>query len=140
MHKYHFFRLAILVSFAFLFSLSPSELFAQKLKYKKIFKKLQDGEYDVALEDLQRFLELNPDHANANLQMAMLAENYLKDCEKAVNYYSKALKLIDEVELEQNEKYYDEFKRRDFRSGDYVVRQSDIKEDLESRIENCDKS
>ncbi len=109
----------------------------QKLKYKSVFAKLSDKQYEEAYTDLTNFLEANPEHASANLQMAILAEEHLKDCEKAKPYYEKAKRLIDKKELQRNEKYYESYRRRDFRSGKMTVRLSDITTDIDRRIGNC---
>jgi len=87
--------------------------------------------------ELEGFLEVNPDHPSANLQMGFLAESYLEDCEQSVYYFERALDLIDEKELKKNKDYYLQYQRRNLRTGKIGVKLPDIQLDIEQRISKC---
>ena len=47
------------------------DLFAQKIKYKDLFVLLNAKDYNVAEPFLRRFMLQDPDHPNANFNMAL---------------------------------------------------------------------
>lgn len=122
---------------------------AQKIKYKDVFPLLTPKQTEEGVALLRQFLqdEKNQDEANANYQ---LGEYYyltykgvdvLNDTvsmfafgDSAVAYYQKALPLITEKELKKNDAYYQSFYRRDLRTGEFGIKISDVKLDLENKI------
>jgi len=134
-------QLRFLVILSFLnFGLSIFEVYAQKYKYKDLYPILEAKDYGSGEPGLRKFLQDNPDHPNANLQMAFYYDEFLEDCENALIYYKTALGLIDEKEVSKNEKYYLAYSRRDLRTGKYAVKFTDVQFDIEKRIESCSKS
>lgn len=87
------------------------------------------------------------EHANGHLQLGLILEkrfyemDILSDtsalsnaADSAVIMFSKAITLIDEKEL-KNEEYYMDFHRRDLRTGKFGIKLSDVHLDIEKKIE-----
>ena len=55
-------------------------------------------------------------------------------CDSAVIFYNKAASIVTEKELRKNDEYYQLFSRRDPRTGEFGVKISDVKLQLETRI------
>ncbi|WP_416866651.1 MAG: hypothetical protein ACMVP2_03000 [Imperialibacter sp.] len=130
------------------FSLAVS---AQKLKYKDIFPLMQASKWDEAEQQLDLFIAdpKNSEEANAHyslgkiLERKALSENIVTDTaqmfvhiDAADLHYNKSLKLIDEKELKKNEEYYQEFNRRDLRTGEFGIKVSDVHLDIENKVKS----
>ena len=127
--------------------------FAQKkLKYDKdIFPLIQAKNYDEAMPLLWSFLadEKNAEEPNANLQVGLyyeeLVNNYhiitdstaiLGASDTAVTYLTKAKTLITDKELKKNDEFYQDFYRRDLRTGDFGIKISDVQLDIEKKLQS----
>jgi hypothetical protein len=121
---------------------------AQKVKYKDLFPLLAAKDYEKSEKYLRLFITQNPEHANANLNMAyfhnykMAESDMLKDTDtyltygdSALTYYTKAYAYIDEKEVKKNDDFYQDFYRRDLRTGKYGVKLGDVQLDTETRME-----
>ena len=124
---------------------------AQKIKYKDLFYLLNAKKYDEAEPFLRSFLS-NPkqaNHPNANLQLAMLFEEKSKQhdlltdsgakldmLDSAIMYYDKARGLITEKELKKNDDYYQDYCRRDLRTGKMGIKISDVQLDIEAQTKD----
>ncbi len=126
---------------------------AQKVKYKDLFLLLSAKKYDDAGPILKKFLNdpKNTNHANANLQMGMYyqhqleEEDYLVHHHKVGTYYdssifylNKALTLITEKEVKKRDQYYEDFYRRDLRTGKFGIKLSDVQFDIKKRMETVE--
>jgi hypothetical protein len=122
--------------------------YGQKVKYKDLFLLLNSKQYGDAEPFLRKFLKDNPDHPNGLLYMGIIfqersnKDDVLKQTEvlqrhidSAVLFYEKAYKEIDEKEVKRNDEYYENYKRRDLRTGDFAIKLSDIQFDIEKRIQ-----
>ena len=133
------------------FALCPLAVNAQKIKYDDLFTLLNSGAYDEAEPTLKLFMAdpKNSDHANSHYQMGAILEKrfYGKDilgdtslisrsADSAVVMFKKAIELITEKELKKNDELYQNFFRRDLRTGEFGIKLSDVHLDLEKKIEN----
>lgn len=107
----------------------------QKLKFKNIYPLVVDKDYASAEPMLERFLELEPEHPAANLNMMIVADEYLKDGDLVIKYAELSTKLVTEKDIKKNMDFYKYYERRDMRSGDYTVKLSDIQLDIERRTQ-----
>lgn len=118
----------------------------QKLKYKDIFVWLSTKQYDEAEPFLKKYLKDNDDNPNAFLYAGLLYEHkaikndVLKEGKQSVSnmdsslfFLDKAFKTITEKELKRNDEYYENFKRRDLRTGEYGIKLSDIQYFIEKK-------
>jgi len=132
--------------FIILFLLSFSTSFAQKVKYKDIYTWLANKQYDEAEPFLKKYVKENDDNPNAFLFMGLLYEHklnkadVLKETKKlllqidsSILYLNKAYTTITEKELRKNDEYYESFKRRDLRTGEFGVKLSDVQFFLEKK-------
>ncbi|WP_420318338.1 hypothetical protein [Ekhidna sp.] len=125
------------------------ETFAQKIKYKDLYPILEAKNYDEGIPKLKQYLN-DGDHkkeANPNLQMGIWLHSRLMNLENANNtkisqvgdsalfFLNKAKGLIDEKELKRNDKYYQEFLRRDLRSGKFLIKVSDVHLNIENMVD-----
>jgi hypothetical protein len=121
--------------------------FGQKVKYKEIYSLLSAKQYDQAEPFLRNYLKDNSDNPNANLFMGIifheksLNDDVLIDTEQAIQrmdsavlYYDKALKGITEKEIKKNKEYYSAYNRRDFRTGEFGVKASDVQLAIEENM------
>lgn len=122
--------------------------FSQKVKYKDLFLLLNTKQYDVAEPFLKKFLKDNPEHPNALLNMGIIyqeksnKDDVLKQTvlltqhiDSAIIFYERAYKEIDEKEVKKNDEYYESYKRRDLRTGDFAIKLSDVQYDVDKRMQ-----
>ena len=120
---------------------------AQKVKYKDLFPLLDAKRYDEAEPFLKTFLVQESDHPNANLQMGFVLESktrksdIFKDkdnisvfADSAIIYFNKFNTLLNEKEIKKRDEYYQEYNRRDLRTGKFGIKEQDIRYDIENRI------
>ncbi|NOS93217.1 MAG: hypothetical protein HOP30_14955 [Cyclobacteriaceae bacterium] len=123
--------------------------YSQKVKYKDLIVLLEAKQFEKAEPFLRRYLKENPDNASAILYMGMTlqekaasndvlknTEILLSNCDSAVLFYDKAYNAITEKELKKNDEYYQSYSRRDLRTGEFVIKLSDVRLDLETRVKN----
>jgi len=146
MRKVGFFKFLII----FLISVP---CWGQKVKYKDIYGLLRAKQYDEAEPVLKQFLSTNDDTPSAYLYMGLILEeksgriDILKQTSQAVStidsaifYLSKAYTSITDKEVKKHDEYYEIYNRRDLRTGEFGVKLSDIKFDLEKKRDALDKS
>lgn len=122
---------------------------AQKIKYKELFPLLNDKKYEEAAPTLAQYLSdpKNSEDANANLQMGLMLEYHflrydiISDSSRlytsgdsAVAFLEKAKGLINEKELKKRDEYYQDFFRRDLRTGEFGIKVSDVHLDIEKKL------
>lgn len=125
-----------------------SMTYGQKIKYKDLFLLLNSKQYTEAEPFLRKYLKDNNDNPNALLFMGIIfheksnRDDVLKETEvlklhidSAVIFYDKAYKTITEKEIKRNDEYYESYKRRDLRTGDFNIKLSDVQFDLEKRMQ-----
>ncbi len=71
---------------------------ANTFLYKSGVQKYEVGDYDSALTYFEKALALNPDHAEALLNLGVLYEDYKKDIPKAIEAYQQFLTVHPEGE------------------------------------------
>jgi len=122
----------------------------QKVKYKDLYPLLDAKRYDDAEPFLREFIkdEKNRDkYPNSLFQMALIysekglssdilteTEQFQLYADSAILQYQNALKQIDDKELRKNEEYYQAYKRRDIRTGEFGISLADIHFDIEKKI------
>jgi len=134
----------------FLFSLATLGIglpgYSQKVKYKELFVLLQAQNYKDAEPYLRKYLQDNDDNANAYLYMGRIfAEksaraDVLREtaqlasmADSALLYYELCRQNMDEKELRRNDDYYQEFNRRDIKTGEFGIKLSDVLLAIEKR-------
>lgn len=137
-----------------LFLISIQFAFAQKIKYKDLFPILETKNWADGGPQLKAFLSdpKNAEAANAHLQMGLMLEDRFRSMDAAMDtsavyssgdsaifYFGKAKELITEKELKKNDQYYQAFFRRDLRTGDFGIKESDVHLDIEKKIEDIEK-
>ncbi len=140
MLKIRFVKLVILL-------LITSSAVAQKVKYKDIFALLSNKQYDLAAPFLKTYLKETTDNPNAYLYMGTIykergeaddillnTDRSIQRMDSAILFFDMALKTIDEKELRRNKEYYEVYSRRDLRSGQFEIKLSDVKFDLEKKM------
>lgn len=123
--------------------------YSQKVKYKDLIVLLEAKQFEKAEPFLRRYLKENPDNASAILYMGMTlqekaanndvlknTEILISNCDSAILFYDKAYNAITEKELKKNDEYYQSYSRRDMRTGEFVIKLSDVRLDLELRVKN----
>ncbi|MFM9839979.1 MAG: hypothetical protein ACKVOQ_17065 [Cyclobacteriaceae bacterium] len=138
-----------IVAFIFILSAISSESLAQKVKYKDLVELLKVKQYEKAEPFLRRYLKENDDNPNALLYMGItlqekaLANDVLKHtdiliarCDSSVMFFDKAYNMITEKELKRNNEYYEMYSRRDLRTGEFGIKLSDVRLDLETRVKS----
>ncbi len=131
-----------------LFTLLEFTASAQKVKYKDLFILLSAKQYEQAEPYLKKYLKENDDNPNADLfmgtiyheksgknDMLLQTELMLLNMDSAVFFYDKANKGLTEKEIKRNEEYYEAYSRRDLRTGKFEIKLSDVKFDMEKRIQ-----
>jgi hypothetical protein len=120
---------------------------AQKVKYKDLIELLNAKQYEMAEPFLKRYLKETTDNASAYLFMGIiyqeksLKNDLLKQTEalvvnidSAIFYYDKAYPMITEKEIKRNDENYQMYTRRDLRTGEFGIKQSDVQLDIETRV------
>lgn len=120
---------------------------AQKVKYKELVVLLQAKQYARAEPFLKRYLKETTDNPNAFLYMGITlqekainndvlknTELMVAQCDSAVTFLDKAYNTITEKELKKNGEYYQMYSRRDLRTGEFGIKLSDVRLDLETRV------
>ena len=128
--------------------------FAQKIKYKDLFPILDSKNWEVGGPQLKTFLSdpKNAEAPNAHLQMALMLEDRFNKMDAAMDtvavyssgdsaiyFFGKAKGFITAKELKKNDQYYQAFFRRDLRTGDFGIKESDVHLDIEKKIETIEK-
>ncbi len=121
---------------------------AQKTKYKDLVELLKARQYEMAEPFLKKFLQENTKETTAYLFMGFVYEDklakidllketdiYLNAIDSAIINYDIAYPRITEKEIKKNSNY-DNYKRRDMRTSEFVVSLSDIHLDIETRTKN----
>lgn len=124
----------------------------KKIKYKDLYPLLEARRFDEAEPFLREFLKEEPNHASGVYNMAkvydlrareadVLKETALRTayCDSAIVFYHRSNSLIDERELKKNDEFYQEFNRRDLRTGKFGISLSDVQFDLDQKIEAVKK-
>lgn len=137
------YTLLVLFITGFCFSAS-----AQKIKYKDLFILLNAKNYRQAEPFLREFIAQEPNHPNANFNFALFyqdilkskdilkeTDDYLAYSDSATLYFRKASDLMTEKEVKRNDEYYQDYYRRDLRTGKYGVKLADVLFDIEKKIE-----
>jgi len=122
---------------------------AQKVKYKDLIELLNAKQYEMAEPFLKRYLKENNDNASAYLYMGIvyqeksLQKDLLKQTEpliialdSAIYFFEKVNPLITEKEIKRNDENYQMYIRRDMRTGEFGVTQSDVQLDIETRLKS----
>ncbi len=135
-----------LLQFLFLFLISAA--YGQKGKYKDIYALLSTKQYEQAEPFLKQYLQTTTDNPNAYLFMGNILQDKaskndvlkqtsvaVANMDSAIFFYDKVYKTLDEREVRRNKDYYQNYNRRDLRTGEFGVKLSDIQFDLEKRIE-----
>jgi phage anti-repressor protein len=138
-----------IVAFIFILSCISVESRAQKVKYKDLIELLKVKQYEKAEPFLRRYLKENDDNPNAFLYMGITlqekaqANDVLKHtdiliarCDSSVMFFDKAYNMITEKELKRNDEYYEMYSRRDLRTGEFGIKISDVRLDLETRVKS----
>ncbi len=120
----------------------------KKVKYKDLILLLDAKQYDQAEPFLKKYLKDNNDNPNAYLFMGLIyqekaaSEDVLTQTELAISHSDSAIlnydivnKTIDEKEVRRNDEYYKAYNRRDLRTGEFGVKFSDVKLDVEKRTQ-----
>ena len=122
---------------------------AQKVKYKDLILLLNQKQYEQSEPFLKKYLKENDDNPNAYLFMGIIfqekaakndlltqTELMVQNMDSAIHFYDKANKGIDEREIKRNKEYYEDiYSRRDLRTGEFGVKLSDVKFDIEKRMQ-----
>lgn len=128
--------------------MTTSLCFGQKVKYKDLYLLLAAKDYEKAEKYLRLFLIQDPDHPNANFNAALFYEykmnqqdmlkqsdNWLAYADSTIRFFNKSYGLITEKEVKKNDDYYQDYFRRDLRTGKYGVKLADVQLDIETRLE-----
>ncbi len=128
--------------------LCSGSLFAQKIKYKDLFVLLDSRQYDDAEPFLRKYLKENDDNPSAHLFMAFIlqekcqkadvlkqADQVASNADSATLFFDLAKKEITEKEIKRNDEYYQQYSRRDQRTGEFGIKMSDIHLDIEKRVQ-----
>lgn len=120
---------------------------AQKVKYKDLIILLNARQYEKAEPFLKRYLKETSDNPNAYLFMGITfqekamnndilknTDQMVAQCDSAVMFFDKAYNMVTEKELKKNDEYYQMYSRRDLRTGEFGIKLSDVRLDLENRV------
>ncbi|CAN5322628.1 hypothetical protein BH09BAC3_BH09BAC3_12300 [soil metagenome] len=132
---------------AFLLITFFSSGFCQKIKYKELIVLLNNKQFSDAEPYLKKYLKENIDNGSAYIYMAQIYQekagkmDLLKQTHEKVSFLdsvvyfaNKAKPLITEKELSWNEENYQQYSRRDFRTGKYDITLSDVVLSLDNMI------
>jgi len=130
-----------------IFNIISMPSWGQKVKYKDLILMLDHGQYSEAEPHLRRYLKDNDDNPSAYIFMGItfqekaVGEDVLKQteliaahCDSAVIFFNKATSIVTEKKLRNDDEYYQMFSRRDPRTGEFGIKISDVKLQLETRI------
>ncbi len=111
---------------------------------------MNEGDYEKGEPMLREFLATDKkgsEHPNGHLQLGLILEKHfyamdiLSDtsalsnaADSSVLLFTKAISLINEKEL-KNEEFYMNFHRRDMRTGEFGIKLSDVHLDIEKKIQ-----
>ncbi len=138
------------VSFLVVFLVYCSLGYSQKVKYKDLVLLLNAKQFETAEPHLKKYLKENDDNPHAYLFMGIIFQEkslvndilkhtpiLLANSDSALLFFDKAYNSITEREIKKHDEYYEEmFSRRDPRTGDFGVKFSDVRLDLETRVKN----
>ncbi|MFM8851441.1 MAG: hypothetical protein ACKOE5_13735 [Cytophagales bacterium] len=137
-------KLVYCLAIVFLF---PLLSVAQKVKYKDLVVWLNARQFEKAEPFLKRYLKETNDNPSAFLFMGILfqekamnndvlknTDQIVTQCDSAVMFLDKAYNMVTEKELRKNDDYYQMYSRRDLRTGEFGVKLSDVRLDLENRV------
>lgn len=124
--------------------------YSQKVKYKDLVLLLNAKQFETAEPHLKKYLKENDDNPHAYLFMGIIFQEkslvndilkhtpiLLANSDSALLFFDKAYNSITEREIKKHDEYYEEmFSRRDPRTGDFGVKFSDVRLDLETRVKN----
>ena len=121
----------------------------KKVAYKDLFIYLINNQFDQAEPLLREYLRENEVNSNAFMYMGYIFESrfqiadFLRSpkessslADSAIFYLDLCVKNLTEKELKRNDEYYQSFSRRDFRTGEFGVKLSDINFELNKKIES----
>ena len=123
---------------------------AQKVKYKEVFVLLNAKKYEDAEPHLKRYLAdaKEGENPSAYLFMAKIYEEkskrsdflkqtnaILSQIDSSIYYFELSKKFIDEKEIKRNSDYYEEYNRRDLRTGKFEIKLSDIQFKINDSVE-----
>lgn len=124
-------------------------VWSQKVKYKDLILLLNNNQFDQAEPHLRRYLRENDDTPSAYLYMGIILQNkayavdMLKDTDQATAYMDsatfflkKALEGITERDVDRNEEYYQRFRSRDLRTGEFEIKFSEVRFRLEQDVKS----
>jgi hypothetical protein len=130
----------------FFILLLPLVTQAQKIKYKELITLLNTRQFEKAEPFLKRYVKETTDNPNAYLFMGMIffekatnndilknTDQTLSQCDSAILFFDKAYSMVTEKELKRNDEYYQMYSRRDLRTGEFGIKLSDVRLDLENR-------
>lgn len=136
------------IYFLLILILFTADALAQKVKYKDLFILLNAKQYDQAEPFLKKYLRDTDDNPNAFLfmgniysdkaakkDMLLQTDLMLQDIDSAVFFYHKTTSGLTEKEVSRNEEYYEAYSRRDLRTGKFEIKLSDVKFDVEKKIQ-----
>ncbi|MFM8911586.1 MAG: hypothetical protein ACKOE6_01555, partial [Flammeovirgaceae bacterium] len=139
--------MAKIVPFLVFVFLLPFVTVAQKVKYKDLIILLNAKQFEKAEPFLKRYLKETSDNPNAFLFMGITfqekvmnndilknTDQMVAQCDSAVMFFDKAYNLVTEKELKKNDEYYQMYSRRDLRTGEFGIKLSDVRLDLENRV------
>jgi hypothetical protein len=136
------------ISLVLILSLSVSSVLAQKVKYKDIFELISAKQYDLAEPFLKTYLKDNTDNPNAYLYMGEIykvkaeaqdillnTDRSIQQMDSAILYFDNSLKGLTEKTIKKDKEYYVAYNQRDLRTGEFGVTLSNVKYDLEKKIQ-----
>ncbi|MBL7871283.1 MAG: hypothetical protein JNM78_06715 [Cyclobacteriaceae bacterium] len=120
---------------------------AQKVKYKDLIELLNAKQYEMAEPFLKRYLQSETDNPSAYLYMGIIyqensskndilkeTETLLNNIDSAIFFLNKALPMLTEKEIKRHDENYQVYVRRDPRTAEFAIKQSDIQLDIETRV------
>jgi tetratricopeptide (TPR) repeat protein len=133
--------------------ITASTGFAQKVKYKDLFVLLRVENYDDADKFLRIYLQQEPDDPHANYSMGRMLQAYLDEgdllngsarlqelADSSIYFYGRAMELTTEKFVKKHDDdYYLDFRRRDMRTGKFIVNYDHVKLDIEERVAMVNK-
>lgn len=82
---------------------------------------------------LNRFAIYSRNVKKNSLENLYVSGHYFSLADSAYNEYGQAIQLLTASDIKKNEKYFQDYKRRDLRSGEFVIKYEDIVADIEIR-------